>query len=299
MGDNTPISIYCKVNDIVEFILPLRITQRVYNSKLINSWDGSLTFNKNDGIILSTMMGAGYKDELNRFNGVFMGNVAPLGEEESDSLYYSGIGLYGYSENVKSFGFNINGMGFIGRPGRGQILFDGENGTIASANFINATIGMSIDVDDGIIWLKNGNSEIFMIPRIDLLDNITDFFRITASNNVSLIKISGDGTDYYLHSMNYKEGESGLEFDLKNGLLSAYGSFNLYASNELEDFIHISSDPSNYFQVFNKESGTYLIDINEQGCIMQSPKFGITDYYGDLSAQAYNNAYTSLDTADT
>ena len=299
MGDNTPISIYCKVNDIVEFILPLRITQRVYNSKLINSWDGSLTFNKNDGIILSTMMGAGYKDELNRFNGVFMGNVAPLGEEESDSLYYSGIGLYGYSENVKSFGFNINGMGFIGRPGRGQILFDGENGTIASANFINATIGMSIDVDDGIIWLKNGNSEIFMSPGIDLLDNITDFFRITASNNVSLIKISGDGTDYYLHSMNYKEGESGLEFDLKNGLLSAYGSFNLYASNELEDFIHISSDPSNYFQVFNKESGTYLIDINEQGSIMQSPKFGITDYYGDLSAQAYNNAYTSLDTADT
>ena len=150
LQENKQTSIHFVVNNIIEFILPLRIYKRVYASKVINAWDGSLTLNENDGIILSTMMGAGKKDNQNRFNGVLMGDIAlAAGESESDSLYYSGTGLYGYNEGQKSFGFNINGYGFLGRSGAGQILFDGNSGKIESANYVAGSDGTLLDLSNG------------------------------------------------------------------------------------------------------------------------------------------------------
>ena len=52
LQDNgTQISIYAKIGSNIVFILPLYISQRVYNSAMMNSWDGSLTFDKDNGTI--------------------------------------------------------------------------------------------------------------------------------------------------------------------------------------------------------------------------------------------------------
>lgn len=154
-----------------EWIQPLYIYQNVFSSSLLNSWDGSLTFDEENGTILSTMIGAGKKDSENRFNGVLMGDLSPAfnTEEGVKALkdYYSGIGLYGFNEGQKSFGLNINGRAFFGKSGKGQILIDGNSGTIQSQHFLAAMknfyndsedeptdvkkAGMKIDLDNGIL----------------------------------------------------------------------------------------------------------------------------------------------------
>lgn len=154
-----------------EWIQPLYIYQNVFSSSLLNSWDGSLTFDEENGTILSTMIGAGKKDSENRFNGVLMGDLSPAfnTEEGVKALqdYYSGIGLYGFNEGQKSFGLNINGRAFFGKSGKGQILIDGNSGTIQSQHFLAAMknfyndsedeptdvkkAGMKIDLDNGTL----------------------------------------------------------------------------------------------------------------------------------------------------
>ena len=130
---------------------PIIITQNRYASSMLNSWDGSLTIDENNGTILSTMIGAGRKTQDNAFEGVLMGNIA-LGTESNigfenagsdgtlngDNLGYSnhtGLGLYGFHEGAQSFGFNINGSAFLGKAGRGRIIFNGDYGVIASSNW--------------------------------------------------------------------------------------------------------------------------------------------------------------------
>ena len=155
----------------LEWIQPLYIYQNVFSSSLLNSWDGSLTFDEENGTILSTMMGAGKKDSQNRFNGVLMGDLSPAFETEEGvkalSDYYNGIGLYGFNAGQKSFGLNINGRAFFGKSGKGQILIDGNSGTIQSQHFLASMkkfynneedeptdvkkAGMRIDLDNGIL----------------------------------------------------------------------------------------------------------------------------------------------------
>lgn len=162
-----------------EWIQPLYIYQNVFSSSLLNSWDGSLTFDEENGTILSTMIGAGKKDSQNRFNGVLMGDLSPAFNRDYESLnflkdYYSGIGLYGFNEGEKSFGLNINGRAFFGRSGKGQILIDGNSGTIQSQHFLASMkgfynsgedeptdvtkAGMRIDLDNGILETYGLNS---------------------------------------------------------------------------------------------------------------------------------------------
>jgi len=80
-----------------------------------------LTFDEENGIILSRTVGAGSKDDRNRYRGVIMGDVAQV---DNTPIY----GLYGYSEGVQSFGFKIDGTAFIGKSGKGQINFNGNSG---------------------------------------------------------------------------------------------------------------------------------------------------------------------------
>lgn len=169
----------------IVWIQPLYIYQNVFTSALLNAWDGSLTFDEENGTILSTMMGAGKKDNQNRFNGVLMGDLSPaFNTEEGVSAlkdYYTGTGLYGFNEGQKSFGLNINGRAFFGKSGHGQILIDGNSGSIQSQRYLmsmasynsgqsleepldTAKEGMCIDLDNGIITAYGvGNNSMIKI----------------------------------------------------------------------------------------------------------------------------------------
>jgi hypothetical protein len=54
---------------------PILISQNRYASSVLNHWDGKFKIDEKNGTILSTMVGAGYKNEDNTFSGVLMGDV--------------------------------------------------------------------------------------------------------------------------------------------------------------------------------------------------------------------------------
>ena len=78
---------------------------------------------------MSKMIGAGYKDTKNRYNGILMGDVKSTTDVAADT------GLFGYNEGVQSFGFKTDGTSFIGKSGKGQIRFDGNSGVIQSLSY--------------------------------------------------------------------------------------------------------------------------------------------------------------------
>ncbi len=126
---------------------PIIIIQNRYASTMLNSWDGSLTIDEKNGTILSTMIGAGRKSSNNTFEGVLMGDVAigtnsNIGFEKKNDVGFSnmtGLGIYGFHDGAQSFGFNIDGTAFLGKAGAGRILFSGNYGVIASANWFTGS----------------------------------------------------------------------------------------------------------------------------------------------------------------
>lgn len=164
ISDNSPqVSIIATVTrednfeDIV-WCQPLYISQQVYDSAFLNSWDGSLVIDNGNGIAMATMMGAGFKDTNNTFNGVLMGQVT----HTINNISSTETGLFGYLGGVQSFGFRTDGTAFLGRANStGQILFDGTDGYIQSRGFKtndNGAViaGLKLDLVTGAIYATSG-----------------------------------------------------------------------------------------------------------------------------------------------
>lgn len=274
------------------FAQPLFIFQNRYGSPMINTWDEKLQIDEENNTILTSMIGAGYKDDENRFCGVFMGNV---GEKlNNDSM---GVGVYGVNEGYQSFGLTVDGKAFFGKSGRGQIKIDGNKGTIKSASYDlnNGDSGMLVDLDDGFIDMK-GTTE-YVEADFDKLsakdkrgyDNYTDYkarfgpiyktdttsshirldvkspyFQITSAAGHGIIHIADNA--YYLQSDNYNSGiydwtdrktheslGTGTKFDLQNGFLDAY-NLKIQSKNVLLD----SSAEANPYFIIKDDDGCNL-----------------------------------------
>lgn len=148
---------------------PIMIFQNAYSSEMLNAWDGSLTIDEEKGTIMSSMLGAGYKDVKNRYNGVLIGDVTKNADTGA------GTGMFGYSEGVQSFGFKIDGTAFIGKSGKGQIQFDGNSGLIQSMSYKNGQSGMKIDLDDGAIEMRGNQITRVVNKKVVEIVDVTDF----------------------------------------------------------------------------------------------------------------------------
>lgn len=146
------VSIVCKNSNSpynIIFIQSLWIDQNAYGNQTINQWDGNLIVDEQNNYILSAMVGAGRKDENNKFYGVLMGDVTNNSKIST--------GLYGYRQGVLTYGFNDDGTAFIGASGSGRIDFDGTSGIIKGGS--NGGIGnddytLIIDLKEGFIQGK-------------------------------------------------------------------------------------------------------------------------------------------------
>lgn len=162
---------------------PLYIYQNSYTSTLLNSWDGKLTIDEENGTILSTAVGAGAKDDENRFNGVIMGDLSGIDKTPV-------FGLYGYNEGQQSFGFKVDGTAFIGKSGRGQINFDGNSGTISSLSYNISEKenkqGMLIDLDDGFIDIYGSNiRDVSILKDGEVTASVRDALKLKRANLLS------------------------------------------------------------------------------------------------------------------
>ena len=246
--------VICMLGNQILYAQPIYIMQNRYASAMLNEWDGSLVIDKDNGTILSTMVGAGRKTTNNTFEGVLMGDVGAV--PGSDCA--TGIGLYGYHDGAQSFRFGVDGTAFIGKSGRGRLLFDGNNSTIKSASYLNNGKGMMIDFDDGVIDIVGtGNSRI-------VIDQASPYFTIQSSTGNKLIHIGDDG--YYLQTNDYNQGVSGLNINLSQGSLKAYNSFSLEAGSENGGGVMFNASPeSGQNYLFAGKTSSGFIKVNGSG----------------------------------
>jgi hypothetical protein len=255
---------------------PIYIHQNTYSSLMLNSWDGSLTFDEDNGTILSAMIGAGEKNEQNQFNGVLMGK-ASLADSSA-----SKIGLYGYHEGAQSFGFLIDGTAFLGKSGKGRIKIDGNEGYIQSQNYESNSEGMKINLNTGILiskgpkfsetisssWDEESGEEIektsqAMIkidptPSADTNDKTygNPYFLVQSCNGNKLINISS--TNMYIQTDDFcsvTDHEAGVRFDLSRSKLTGY-NFEFYTKETdgeyAGSYVKIASDGNPYLEVYQK-----------------------------------------------
>lgn len=195
----------------LQWVQPILMEQDAYSSAYLNAWDGNLTIDEKNDIILSAMIGAGFKDNQNRFNGILMGDLRPafgIGKE---------TGLFGFHEGVESFGWKIDGTGFIGKKGHGQILFDGNKGIIKSGIYQPGLRGMEIDLDG-----SDGNSSSFKAYgqggkfELNTIGNGTPLLELRSARNKILMQIGQE--NYFLQS---DDDQNSFKLDLKQGSIKA------------------------------------------------------------------------------
>lgn len=230
------------IEDKIEYFRsPIILTQQKYPSKFLNNWDGNFMLDEKNGIIMSSMLGAGRKNEDNTFNGVLMGEIelnadVPIMKNNLGEGRHSGLGLYGFHEGQQAFGFNIDGSAFIGKAGGGRIMFDGNNGFIASANWFTGTDNSDHpehgennpypnggQIGNNGTILKSSNAGMC----IDLQDGHIDAYNFKLSSNNIYLNSNPTGVDpnddrdqYYLQIGNDKNAGL-ISFD-KDGKLQIY-----------------------------------------------------------------------------
>lgn len=149
------------------FTQPILNIQNRYFSSTLNKWDGELSVDDNNNTILAKMIGAGRKNSDNTFSGVMLGDwTGSVDANDGGKLSLKEhIGLYGIHKGETSFGFTEQGIGFIGKAGKGRILLDGNNSVITSSDWtLNGEYGghkgLYIKIDDGFILMrKDSNSD--------------------------------------------------------------------------------------------------------------------------------------------
>lgn len=238
----------------IVWIQPLYIAQNAYNSPLLNSWDGDLSIDEENGTVMAPMIGAGKKNTNNQFSGVLMGDVKAK-VDNSVAL----TGLYGYQNGIQTFSLTENGKASFGASGGGQIQIDGNQGIIESGNYtVNKKTGMQIDLKEGHIDAYNFKLTSNYIT-IDSTEKATNYFTIKGtgdvdtttyeynydnlkdtltttitSSTVTKTLFNVGNSSYYLQTLDYNSvnnQEAGMRWDLASGKLRAYGGFNLEAIN--------------------------------------------------------------------
>ena len=299
-----PACAYCMVEDdegdyIIAWAQPLLIIKNRYSSPMLNEWDGNLTIDEKNGTILSTMVGAGIKNDDNTFSGILMGEIGGKVYEDRKS----GIGLYGLDHGEQSYGFNIDGTAFLGKSGKGRIEFDGNNGTITSGNYTEPIEdedgnkigeGMKIDLDDSYMNIYGEGGQIKINAK-----NADSLFQIKSTLGNTLMNISDGEGNYYIQSDNFSSLDSdissGMKININDGRIDLVGSEDGMRTGDV--LINSSGDP--YFRIRTMYSSNEdipperknLLYISKDDLYLQSRDFQVRS--GDIPGEG-----TKIDLAD-
>lgn len=198
---------------------PILIMQSKYDFAMLNQWDGSLTIDEENGTILSTMLGAGKKNQNNTFSGVLIGDIQG-GSKLNDTETLTGV--YGIHEGVISYALKEDGTATFGKSGRGQILIDGNSSTIQSAQYVSNKTGMMLDLDDGVIDIKGSEGERVLLqsksPYFSI--NTDTVYKDENENSYFQPLINIGANNFFIQSNNYtSKNAEGTKLNLQNGNL--------------------------------------------------------------------------------
>lgn len=323
-GFDNRVCVYAQKDDgTICWVQPIAIYQNVYDSALLNGWNGKLSINEDNGTILSAVLGAGRKNIDNTFSGILMGDVKDLAADQSnrafnkvgpipegeftantyytldngvynlatywqkDKVYYIEVGmtgLYGFHDGEIAYSLRENGMATFGKAGHGQIVLNGEDSTITSGNFWKDKEGMKIDLDDGSLEIYKKQKQRVLIQSVE------PYFEVHSADNDTLIHI-GD-TDYFLQSDDFTN-KRGVKLDLSGGSMELQGSGGAVKLDS-----HLNSP---FFKV-EDSSGATLINMATDSYFLQSKDYSFSStiqfthngviYYVYTLAIKPNNYYT-------
>lgn len=255
---------------------PILIMQSRYDFAMLNDWDGTLTLNKDNGTILSTMLGAGRKNSDNSFSGVLIGDIKKGTDQQSAS---SLTGVYGLQDGRISYSLTEDGKATLGANGNGQIIIDGSKSLIKTKGYdTTGCSGMKIDLDTGFLDIRNNSHKSLVHLSAGLNKSNTNddpYFLIQTQNGNQLIKIADK--EYFLQSNNYT-AQSGSRYDLMSGefyVAGEGGNFKV-SPNKNDSLLEI-----NYTQGDKKAS---LLKVSGNDYYLQSK-----DYENAIAIVAYED----------
>ena len=203
--------------------IPIHCMLNRYANAAINSWDGnSVEINDTDGYILTPQVGAGTKDEQNRFTGMLMGSV------KDNSNGVTKTGLLGYDTGQQSLFLDAESGGAIfGKDMSGQITIDPQSNksylfnhnywrnynekgfpTNYSDSNLNGA-GMLIDLATPQIVFGSGNF------KVDEDGNVTCGEMLTTKGLLTMLNYTTEGT------MGWRENT--LTTDVTYRTINTYG----------------------------------------------------------------------------
>ena len=154
----------------VIFQCPILTTINQHPIDLTNQWvGGKVSIKDEEGSILATTIGAGHKDNENRFTGIIMGDV------QTNSQQFSKTGLFGFNEGMLGFELNSKGELFIGTGDKNCLTFKDRTFKLITENFT----------------LESSNTDkemIFTSEELNTFSFSNEFFSYEINNCVLKIK---------------------------------------------------------------------------------------------------------------
>ena len=189
-------------NEIV-WTQPIWTYQNDYGSTTLNQWNGKgIQIDEENGTIVSRGIASGKKESDNTFTGVVIGDWGATDDAHESMTGQTGV--YGFDHGAMAYAFKDDGTAFIGKSGKGRIIFDGNESTITSENFNSTGSGIKIDLDDGVqqfINVANTDGDNYFVT-IDTSDNnleLDDMAFSIGINSSPNFYVQWDGT---LHATN-------------------------------------------------------------------------------------------------
>ena len=258
---------------------PILIIQNNYPAAMVNKWNGKeLVLDEENSAILSNMIGAGSKDDQNRFSGILLGDWR--GQSSANSKLDDHTGLFGFHEGVLSYSLTEDGKATFGKATTGQIIIDGSSSTIESAGFsLNPANGMQIDLSNNTIIAKRNNNIVF---KLDGSNNNDNYFTISTpdviKNGSSVVLMNVGSNNYYLQSSNYETVQETTANTSYVNLGKAYS-----------------------LNTFNRWKALYTTLYNSNKKSISSYSYGIQCYYKTVEykdVETTNGSYFNLSTGE-
>jgi hypothetical protein len=176
--------IYATVNGEIKWSAPLILYKYIYGSEMLNNWTGKTIIDKDKNYITTSSFVAGNMNEKNAFNGVILGTIGKITEDNSETKT---TGIYGYGNGEQTYAFKEDGTAFIGPASGGRIYFNGTKSIIASKVWFDDNGELKDSLSPGETGLKiDLSTGVFDAP---LLEFNTKTFTLNSNN----LLISSDG----------------------------------------------------------------------------------------------------------
>lgn len=334
-GQCVTTAVVCRVNksgSLFGFLyIPVHMSLNRYENSAINGWDGNSVDlgGSNGGMILAPQVGAGAKDNANRFTGIIMGTAKDPREQSSDGLGYD-IGLFGYHQGQRSIFLDAKtGKAYFGVSGSGQIIIDPSTNEaiLKSGNYRVQSLnqegaGMQINLTQPSI--RYGNRR-FMVDQYGNLTatgaDIDGTLRIDGGGQIIAPSGGWNASGLWLGGSSYNSGV--FKVDASTGSVVMAGDISLGSENN--PYLHLSSsgltirngeirigpDLTDPYVLINKNvglimkhgsitigatptvtqnaNGTMTVTYNDPKVLL-SPNSGLTMKSGSIQLGAYTSA---------